>query len=284
MTTRIDLHTHTTASDGSLTPRELVRLAKESGLESVAITDHDTVDGVEEALAAGRELGFDVAPGVELSTDFRGKTIHMLGYLFDHRHPFLLERLAWARQKRDERNDRMIARFQELGVAITLEEVKAKAGGKVIGRPHFAAVLVEKGVVADMDEAFDIYLKREGKAYLPKIRFQHEEALAMIRQAGGLPVLAHPVLIRWTPLELDDAVAELQAKGLAGIEVLYTQHNPAQVLILLDIARRRGLLTTGGSDFHGANKHNVALGRGAGDLSVPAAWLAALRAAKKEMS
>jgi len=282
MPNRVDLHTHTTASDGSLTPRELVHLARETGLAAVAITDHDTVDGVEEALATGRELGFDVAPGVELSTDFRGRTIHVLGYLLDHRHPFLLDRLAWARQQRNERNGRMIARFQELGIDITLAEVMAKAGGQVIGRPHFAAVLVEKGVVADMNEAFDVYLKRDGKAYLPKIRFQHEEALAMIRRAGGLPVLAHPMLIRWTPLELDDAIGELQEKGLVGVETLYTQHNPAQVLILLDIAKRRGLLTTGGSDFHGNNKHNVALGRGAGDLAVPAAWLAALRAAKRE--
>jgi predicted metal-dependent phosphoesterase TrpH len=276
----VDLHTHTTASDGSLTPRQLVAEAKRLGLRAVAISDHDTITGVEEGLAAGRELDFEVVAGVELSTDFRDKTLHLLGYLFDPRHAPFAEKLAWAQEQRELRNARMVQRFRDLGVEMTLAEVEAEAGGGLIGRPHFAALLVKKGAVASFDDAFRIYLSRSGKAYLPKIRFSAPEAIGLIRDAGGLPVLAHPMLIGWTPLEIDDAIGELQAMGLAGVEALYTEHNPAQVAILLDIAHRRGLLTTGGSDYHGAAKPDTQLGRGRGDLAVPYAWLEAMKAAK----
>jgi predicted metal-dependent phosphoesterase TrpH len=277
MTDRIDLHTHTTASDGSLSPAELVRYAQAIGLRAVAVTDHDTVDGVPEALAAGARLGFEVVPGVELSTDFRGKTLHALGYFLDAAHPPLRDKLAWAIEQRRTRNARMIERFRELGIAMTLDEVAAEAGGETIGRPHFAQVLVKKRVVNSLDEAFRIYLQRSGKAYLPKVRFAAEEAFALIRAAGGLPVLAHPGLIGWTPLELDDAVTELCGFGLAGLETLYTRHNPSQAQIFLDIAARHHLAPTGGSDFHGDNVPGVALGSGFGDLAVPYAWLVNLQ-------
>lgn len=277
MNERIDLHAHTIASDGSLTPTELVQLAIDSQLRAVAITDHDTVDGVAEALTAGEKSGLEVVPGVELSTDLRGKTVHMLGYFFDHKNEPMLEKLAWAKRVRAERNDKIIARFAELGIDMTLDEVKAEAGGDVVGRPHFARVLFNKGVVSTMQEAFDVYLSREGKAYIPKFRFTPEESVGLILDAGGLPVLAHPREYKWSPLELDAAVGDLCELGLVGMEVLYSTHRPSQVSIYQDIVQRRGLLPTGGSDFHGDNKPDIRLGYGFSDLCVPYAWLVALR-------
>ncbi len=277
MNSRIDLHAHTTASDGSLTPTELVRLARDSGLAAVAVTDHDTVDGVAEGLAAGRELGFEVVPGVELSTDVRKKTVHILGYFFDPANPQLLEKLEWAKRVRNERNAKIVDRFNELGVKMTLAEVEAEAGGEVVGRPHFAAVLFKKGAVKSYQEAFDVYLDRKGKAYVPKFRFTPEESLGLIRAAGGLPVLAHPIDYKWSPLQLDEVVGELCQLGLAGIEVAYSTHNPSLVQIYGDIAKRHGLLWTGGSDFHGQTKPDIKLGFGFSDLNVPYPWLTEMK-------
>jgi len=274
----IDLHAHTTASDGSLAPAQLVQLARDSDLSAVAITDHDSIDGVAAGLAAGADLDFEVVPGVDLSTDLRGKTVHVLGYFIAGADDRLAEKLAWAKRVRAERNDRIVARFNELGIAMTLDEVRAEAGGDVVGRPHFARVLVKKGAVATVQEAFDVYLDRRGKAYVPKFRFTPEESVSLILQAGGLPVLAHPGLYKWAPLERDDAVGELGALGLVGLEVLYSTHLPAQVLIFHDIARRHRLLPTGGSDYHGQTKPDIKLGSGLGDLQVPYAWLTALKA------
>jgi len=275
---RIDLHSHTTASDGSLTPTELVALARESGLRAVAISDHDTVDGVAEALAAGEKVGMEVVPGVELSTDLRGVTVHVLGYYLDIDNPTLKEKLDWAKGVRAQRNDKIVARFNELGIEMTLDEVRAEAGSDVVGRPHFAAVLVNKGVVEKYQDAFDIYLDRAGKAYIPKFRFTPEESVGLIKQAGGLPVLAHPgEYSKWSYMALDDAIADLCDLGLVGLEVLYTKHNPSQTAIYMDIACRRGLLPTGGSDFHGKTKPHIKLGYGTGDLAVPYRWLSALK-------
>lgn len=269
----IDLHTHTTASDGSLDPSELVRAAHEAGLAAVAITDHDTVDGVARALQAGRKLDIEVVAGVELSTDLADRVVHVLGYFVDPDESGLREKLDWARGVRASRNEKIVARFLELGIPMTMKEVAAKAGGDVVGRPHFAQVLVEKGVVKTIQKAFDIYLDRAGKAYIPKFRFQPAESIALIRNAGGLPVLAHPGDYHWRPLALDEQLATLVPMGLAGLEVLYSTHTPSQVQIFLDLARHHDLAPTGGSDFHGDSKPIIRLGRGFGDLSVPYEWL-----------
>jgi len=274
---RIDLHVHSTASDGSFTPTELVRMAKDLGLRAMAISDHDTIGGVAEGLTAGEKIGLEVVPGVELSTDLRGKTVHMLGYFFDPQHKGFHEKLAWAQRQREERNLKMVARFNELGIDMTLAEVEAEAGGDVIGRPHFAQVLIKKGVVKEIQEVFDIYLGRQGKAYIPKFRFTPSESVGIIREAGGLPILAHPGLYDWSPLQIDEAVGDLCDLGLVGLEVMYTDHTPAMVQIFSDIARRRGLAPTGGSDFHGKNVPNVFLGTGKGDLAVPYQWLSDLK-------
>lgn len=274
---RIDLHCHTTASDGSLSPSALVKKAAGLGLAAIAVTDHDTIDGVGEGLSAGAKQGVEVVPGVELSTDFENKTVHVLGYFIDMENPVLTEKLTWAKGVRADRNQKIVERFNELGIPMTFEEVAKKAGGDVVGRPHFAAMLLEKKVVATIQEAFDIYLDRKGKAYVPKFRFTPQESFSLIDKTGGIAVLAHPGSYNWAPLYLDYAVEKMMELGLSGLEVLYSEHLPAQTQIFTDIAKRRGLLMTGGSDFHGDTKPEIDLGYGTGDLCVPYSFLQNLK-------
>jgi hypothetical protein len=257
----IDLHTHSTASDGSYRPAEVVRLAKEGGLKAVALTDHDTTDGLDEALAAGVELGVEVIPGVEISTRFTDDTMHILGYFLDFKSGKLEERLAVLKQARKDRNPKIVAKLNGLGIPITMEQVERASGGGQVGRPHIARVLLGAGYVRSMQQAFDIYLKNGGNAYVAKYRFPPAEALDMIREAGGIPVLAHPFTLGLgSAMALRDLLRDLQALGLAGIEVFYAEHTAEQEAMYLKLAQELGLLVTGGSDFHGDNKPDVTLG------------------------
>ena len=277
----IDLHTHSTASDGTLAPAKLVEKAVDVGLHAVAVTDHDTIDGLAEAVGQGEEIGMEVVPGVELSTDLDDSTVHILGYFVDAENRNLQDKLAWAKSVRDQRNDTIVERFNELGIDLTVEEVKSQAGGKIVGRPHFARVLVDKGAVSTMQEAFDHYLDRHtGQAYVPKFRFTPEESVGMILEAGGLPVLAHPGIYKWTKQQLDRALEVLCSLGLLGIEVLYSEHTPDQVELFFNQARRHGLLPTGGTDFHGQNKPAIELGKGKGNLSIPYSFLDDMKISK----
>ncbi len=266
----VDLHTHSTASDGTYRPAELVRLAESEGLYALALTDHDTVEGLSEALSAAREAGLRFVPGVEISVKFEGSGhCHILGYFVDPKNENLRRTLSLLQQARSERNARMVEKLQALGVEITLEEVAARAGGGEIGRPHFAALLVEKGVVRSPEEAFERYLRKGAPAYVPKARLSPEEAFSAIRAAGGIAVLAHPVHLRLSPEELTRYVARLKEFGLSGIEAYYTDHSPEFTALCLDLSRRFDLVPTGGSDFHGRNKPDIKLGRGLGNLRVP---------------
>jgi predicted metal-dependent phosphoesterase TrpH len=257
----IDLHTHSTASDGSYSPRELVRLAKEAGLKAVALTDHDTTDGLTEAVAAGEALGVEVVPGVEISAKHGGNTMHILGYFLDFHSGELAERLGVLKQARKDRNPQIIAKLNVLGIPVTMEQVERISGGGQVGRPHIARALLESGFVTTVQQAFDIYLKSGGKAYVSKFRFPPDEALDMIRQAKGVPVLAHPFTLEMgSPPALKELLRNLQDLGLAGIEVYYADHTPEQEALYLKLARELGLLVTGGSDFHGLNKPEVSLG------------------------
>ncbi|HIE33466.1 MAG TPA: PHP domain-containing protein [Thermodesulfobacteriaceae bacterium] len=265
----IDLHTHSTASDGTYSPAELVQLAKEVSLSALALTDHDTVEGLGEAMAAARELGVPFVPGVEISVKFDGPGhCHILGYFVDADSPVLRETLGLLQKAREERNRKMVAKLQSLGVDITLEELEDQAKGE-IGRPHFAALLVKKGVVKSVGEAFEKYLKKGAPAYVPKARLTAEEAFSAIKAAGGLAVLAHPIHLKLSPEELVRYVEELKAFGLDGIEAYYTDHTKEFTTLCLEIARRYDLVPTGGSDFHGHNKPDIKLGRGFGNLCVP---------------
>ncbi len=258
----IDLHTHSNASDGSFPPREVVRLAAERRLVALALTDHDTIDGLPEAMAAGQEFGIEVIPGVEISARHDSGSMHILGYFLDYRSEVLAGRLAVLQKARKDRNPQIIAKLNDLGLAVTMEQVERISGGGQVGRPHIARALYEKGYVRSMQEAFDIYLGNNGKAYVSKFRFPPEEALAMIREARGIPVLAHPFTLGLnTSATLRPLLQELKALGLAGLECYYPEHSPVQEALYLALARELGLLITGGSDFHGDNKPEVSLGR-----------------------
>jgi predicted metal-dependent phosphoesterase TrpH len=258
----IDLHTHSNASDGSLPPREVVRLAKERRLQALALTDHDTIDGLPEAVAAGQELDIEVIPGVEISARHANGSMHILGYFLDYESEVLAQRLTVLKQARKDRNPQIIAKLNDMGIPITMEQVERISGVGQVGRPHIARALYEGGYVRSLQEAFDIYLGNNGRAYVSKFRFPPEEALAMIRDAKGIPVLAHPFTLgQHTPETLRPLLQELMAQGLAGVECYYPEHSSTQEALYLFLARELGLLITGGSDFHGDNKPEVTLGR-----------------------
>jgi 3',5'-nucleoside bisphosphate phosphatase len=246
-----DLHTHTRASDGTEMPAENVRIAHAAGLFALAITDHDTVAGIGEAEAEGNRLGITVVPGVEISTVAGGQDLHVLGYYIRTGDPLLLNRLEELRSVRDRRNVMMLAKLRELGIEITLDEVmeRRRSTGRsdeTVGRPHIAQVLMDKGVVGSLDEAFSKYLGRTGSAYVNPPRIHPETAIKWIHEAGGAAVLAHPGLYG------DDALVEtLIPLGLDGIEAFHSDHSQEDEERYQAMAERNGLLVTAGSDFHG---------------------------------
>lgn len=246
-----DLHTHTTASDGTQRPAANVQMAFDAGLGAIAITDHDTVSGVAEALAAGLELGIEVVPGVEISTVAGGQDIHVLGYYIQIDNEQFLQRLASLRETRDTRNTMIIERLQQLGLDITMAEVlrevaNIKSKGDTVGRPHIAAVLLNKGYVSSISEAFDRYLGSGAAAYANPPRIEPATAIKWIREAGGKAVLAHPGIYHD-----DELVEAIIGQGLDGIEVYHSDHTPEEEEKYLLLAQRAGLLITAGSDFHG---------------------------------
>ncbi|MHB8765861.1 MAG: PHP domain-containing protein [Deferrisomatales bacterium] len=266
----IDLHIHTRCSDGGLTPTEVVEYALGRGLEAVAITDHDCIAGNAEAAAAGAARGLPVVPGIEISTDWGGLTFHLLGYGIRRLTPRVLEALAFLEGSRGQRNPRMVEKLRALGADITLEEVLHEANGSLLGRPHLARVLVKKGAAASIQDAFDRFLGRGAAAYVDKERLTPADACELIRDAGGVAVLAHPVLVELDrPGALPGLLRHLVGLGLEGIEALYSRHTPEQSRRYLGMARDLGLLVTGGSDFHRAGEGGPDMGTGFGSLRVP---------------
>ncbi len=256
----VDLHLHSTASDGAYPPAQVVRMAREKGLAALALTDHDTVDGIPEALAAGAELGIEVIPGVELGCDTPFGELHLLGYWIDPHHPRLLATLKGLREGRLHRGRAIVRRLNELGVPLAWDRVQALAEDGPVGRPHIAQALVEGGFVADLQEAFDRYLADDAPAYVPRPRLEPTAAVELIREAGGVPVLAHPSYLgerpepdRWeeTLAALLELLPALLAAGLEGIEAYYGTHTPEQIARFEAIAAEHGLVPTGGTDFHG---------------------------------
>jgi predicted metal-dependent phosphoesterase TrpH len=240
----------------------VVRLARDAGLRAFALTDHDTVDGLEEAIQAGGELGVEVVPGVEISARFTGDTMHILGYFLEYKSGELDARLTVLKAARAERNPQIIAKLNALGIPVTMEQVRGLSGGGQVGRPHIARALLEGRYVKTFQEAFDRYLKRGRPAYVEKFRFPPEEAINMIREAKGIPVLAHPFTLGLgSATALQTLLQNLKSLGLAGIEVFYSDHSREQEALYLKQARELDLLVTGGSDFHGQNKPEISLGR-----------------------
>ncbi|GAB4254744.1 MULTISPECIES: PHP domain-containing protein [Deferrisoma] len=266
----VDLHTHSTFSDGTWPPRRLVEEARRVGLAAIGLTDHDSVDGNRELLEAGAELGVAVVPGVEISTRWGQVTFHLLGYGIDTRLPEVRRAFARLARSREERAPKMVARLRELGFSISLEEVAAEANGALVGRPHVARVLVRKGIARDLQDAFDRFLGRGKPAYVDKDRLSPDEACRMIRSAGGVAVLAHPGLIEGEhPGVLGPLLDHLVGAGLEGVEAYYSRHTREQQERYRSMAARRGLLVTGGSDFHEPSADGPQLGTGFGNLETP---------------
>jgi predicted metal-dependent phosphoesterase TrpH len=258
----IDLHCHSTASDGTMSPAEVVRQAVEIGLSALALTDHDTIGGVEEAAEEAKRLHIDFLPGIEISAEFpQPGTLHLLGYGVDPQSPTLRDLTKTLLAGRDNRNPKIIEKLRLLNIDITMEEVEREAGGKVIGRPHMAAILMRKGYVNSIKQAFDKYLAPGGLAYFDKERLTPKQAISMILESGGLPVLAHPIQLRYlSDGELERIVKDLVDMGLRGIEVMHSDHGAELIAKYTAIADRYHLLKTGGSDFHGSNKARISLG------------------------
>jgi predicted metal-dependent phosphoesterase TrpH len=281
----IDLQAHTTASDGSYTPTELIRHAHEIGLAAIGVTDHDTVGGVEEAVAVAAEVGIEVVPGIEISVDYPQGEFHLLGYYIDYRNSEFLERIHYLQENRFNRNAVMVRKMNDLGFAITLEEIEAESGGGQLGRPHMARAMLKKGYVSTVQEAFDKYLADGQPLHVPKVKLSPTEAIGLVHQAGGVAVLAHPKYMEYpTEAELAEELGRLKAAGLDGLECYYSQHTEEETQQYLRLAEQFGFLITAGSDFHGVSKPNVPLGiiyqgRGGDD-----ALLATLKAAAHSRS
>lgn len=276
----IDLHMHSTFSDGSLTPEELVAEAGRRGLTAVALTDHDTLNGLPRFLEAGRVMRVRAISGVEISADSPSGTMHMLGYFIRSDDATLNERLEWMRGGREARNETILERLKALDLPLTWDEVRARAGEDVVGRPHIAAAMEARGYVKNKTEAFDRYLGRGKPAYVERRRLTPAECIALIRGAGGVAVLAHPFTLELKPRALRDLVAELARDGLGGLEVYYSEHKENMVRAYLKLAEDFGLAATGGSDFHGAVNPAIHMGAGFGKLRVPDDLLAPLEARK----
>jgi len=258
-----DLHIHTSFSDGLLSPEDVVNKAHEAGLTIIAITDHDTVDGLPRAMAEGSRIGIKVIPGIEFTTDLPGTEVHILGYYIDYKADWLLELLKRIRNDRINRIYKIVEKLKKLGINVDVNEILKLAclpAGRVdigsVGRPHIARVLLQKGIVNSIQEAFNKYLDYNAPAYVPHFKLTPSEAVRTVRRAGGIPVYAHPAVSK-----KDDIIPELIKEGLAGIEVYYSKHSDSQVKHYLSLAKKYGLLFTGGSDFHGfGTMRDVTLG------------------------
>ena len=272
---RIDLHVHTTASDSTASPAEAVRLAKEAGLSAIAITDHDTVSGYAEAAEAGKKYGVEVVPGIEISTKY-GRAVHILGYYIDPDSDKLAPVLEWVVHDRDERNRKMAELMAADGLPVSYEEMHRRFG-TVIGRPHFAEVLVELGLAKDIRDAFDRYVEKGQKYYLPRNFLSIERSIEIIREAGGVPVLAHPFQYKLDDAGLRELIEHCMESGLQGMECRYSGYSVEQSKYLGCLAEKYGLIKTGGSDFHGDNKRHISIGTGTGHLEVPYKYLEKLR-------
>lgn len=263
----IDLHTHSTFSDGTFTPSQLVKYAEEKGLKAFALTDHDTTEGVKEAKSI--ETNVEVISGVEISTRYDKKEIHIVGLYVNENDTDLNKQLKYYREKRVTRNFEILEKLNSLGVDITIDDVKESCTGDVISRAHIAKALVSKGFVGSYAEAFDRYLGDNKCAYVPRETLNYEESMELITKAGGVPVLAHPLLYKMSDTNLENMMVKLRQKGLKAVEVYYSTHSNSDTQHIMAMANRVGLIYSGGSDFHGATKPKIDMGTGMGKLAVP---------------
>lgn len=294
----VDLHVHSTKSDGTYTPQELVNYAMEKGLSAFSLTDHDTVDGIEEAMEYARELCLlydikgsatnvktsdcngatsgamppmvpEVIPGIEFSTEYQGKDVHIVGLYIDIHTPSFEQHLRDFVESRNVRNEKMCKSLQGIGMDITYEKLLERFPGAVITRAHYAKYMLEKGYIKSMAEAFERYIGDYSPHYIPREKVTPEQAISLILEAGGIPILAHPILYHLSDARLEELVVQLKAAGLIGIEAIYSTYAPAEERQIRRLAEKYNLLLSGGSDFHGSNKPGLDLAVGYGKLFVP---------------
>ena len=272
----IDLHVHTAASDGTDTPYDVVIRAKQLGLTAIAITDHDTVSTVERCVMTGAALGLEVVPGIELSAEFVGEEVHILGYFLDIHSPCLQACITQLQEDRIARNRQMVAKMQQAGLPISYSTLQARYPHAILGRAHIGSWLIEQGICTNMESAFTQYLNRNSPYYVRRQYLTVSQAIATIRQAGGLPVLAHPMLYDYDMATMQS----LFSSGFTGVEVYYSTYSEEEMQTAAKLARDFHLVATGGSDYHGDRKPDIQLGTGRGNLSVPASALELLKCRK----
>lgn len=272
----IDLHVHSTKSDGSFTPVELVDYALEKGLSAFALTDHDTTEGLDEAIAYAQKLAeanpenaIEVIPGIEFSTEYLGKDVHILGLYIDYKSEYFNEYITQFQEARTLRNIKMCAKLTEHGVPLTYEQLQACFPDSVLTRSHYAKFLLQNGYVSSMREAFDRYVGDHAPCFLPREKVTPAQAVELILKAGGIPVLAHPILYHFSDAKLDNLVRELKEAGLVAIEAVYCTYNTAEERQIRGLASKYDLLISGGSDFHGTTKPGLDLAVGYGKLFIP---------------
>jgi len=275
----IDLHTHSTGSDGTLTPSELAEAAKKSGLAAAALTDHDTVEGVEEFMAKTKEIGIEGIAGVEISAKFRTE-MHIVGLMVDYKDREFREKLDFLKQNRQERNRKVLELINKEGIDITVEDITGqKEEGRLenTGRAHMARALVKKGYAKDMQDAFDKYLKKGGLCYVPRITYSPEESIKMIKKAGGVAVLAHPYYITKDRNELKEILLKLKGFGLDAFECLYSDYPKEYRDMCMELAQEVDMLKSGGSDFHAMNKPKIKIGYAGEGQRIPYEYLQRLK-------
>ena len=276
----IDLHVHSTESDGTLTPEDLVAEAKKAELAAFALTDHDTCQGVGKAMPLAASAGIELIPGIELSTDYHGKEVHIVGLYIDIENEQLLKKTAEYRKCRSERNALMVEALRKEGLSITTEELVAENPDCVITRANIARFLYEHGQIKSVREAFDRYIGDHCKCYVGRLKVASTDAVRLIKEAGGTAILAHPLLYGLSNTNLQKMIDELKPAGLDGLEAIYSTYTTGEEQQMKRLARENGLLISGGSDFHGSNKPDIALGRGRGHLYIPYSVLETIKAGR----
>ena len=279
----IDLHVHSDKSDGSLSPSDLVSYAIKQGVSAFALTDHDTVDGIDEAVAASKNTSVTVIPGIELSTEYEGKDIHIVGLFIDKEQPAFRERIQRFANARTNRNLEMCQKLTEAGLPLEYEELTNAFPGAVITRAHYAQILLTKGYTKSLKEAFERYIGDHSPCFIPRKKISPEEGVKFILSANGLPVLAHPMQYGMGDARLQQLIDRLKEAGLVALEAIYCTHTPSEEAKLCKLAKDNGLLISGGSDFHGKAKPGLELGTGYGRLHVSQEVLENLKAKKEEL-
>lgn len=280
---QIDLHVHSTYSDGTFTPTQLIDEASRIGLAAMALTDHDTVDGIPEAIEAASKKGIELVPGIELSTFYQKKEIHIVGLFIDYTDSAFNKRLLTFKEGREQKNIKMCEKFKELGIEVSYDEMKSMYAGSVITRAHFADYLLKKGIVGDRNEAFDRYIGDNRPCYVDREKITPMEAIDMIHSVGGIAILAHPVLYHLGEAKMHELMDYLCCPGgIQALEAIYSTYKMGDELAMRRLAKEYNILISGGSDFHGANKPHISLGTGMGKLFVPYEVLEKLRSVRSD--